>query len=87
MFELFAVIEWSTVADQAPEEIKAAVPVALAVVGLFVGIMLAYGVLRRMIGADHDWDGSGSMDYDEAYDEAADVEASRERFEKAEESR
>lgn len=43
--------DYSAVTDDAATEITAAVPVALGVVGLFVGIMLAYKVLRRMIRA------------------------------------
>lgn len=43
--------DYSAVTDDAGTEITAAVPVALGVAGLFVGIMLAYKVLRRMIRA------------------------------------
>ena len=43
--------DYTAVTDQAGTEISAAVPIALGVVGLFVGIMLAYKVLRRMIRA------------------------------------
>jgi uncharacterized BrkB/YihY/UPF0761 family membrane protein len=43
--------DYSAVTDDAATEITAAVPIALGVAGLFVGIMLAYKVLRRMIRA------------------------------------
>ncbi|HEX3173977.1 MAG TPA: hypothetical protein VHQ43_07150 [Solirubrobacterales bacterium] len=43
--------DYTAVTDDAASEITAAVPVALGVAGLFVGIMLAYKVLRRMIRA------------------------------------
>lgn len=43
--------DYTAVTSDASSEITAAVPVALGVVGLFVGIMLAYKVLRRMIRA------------------------------------
>lgn len=43
--------DYSAVTDQASTEISAAVPIALGVAGLFVGIMLAYKVLRRMVRA------------------------------------
>jgi uncharacterized BrkB/YihY/UPF0761 family membrane protein len=43
--------DYSKVTEDASTEITAAVPVALGVAGLFVGIMLAYKVLRRMVRA------------------------------------
>jgi hypothetical protein len=47
----FAVQDYTAVTSTAAAEIGAALPVALGVVGIFVGVMLAYKVLRRVIRA------------------------------------
>jgi hypothetical protein len=43
--------DYTDVTSGAAAEITAALPVALTVVGLFVGVMLAYKLLRRVIRA------------------------------------
>lgn len=43
--------DYSAVTDGAGSEIAAALPIALAVVGIFVGVMIAYKVLRRVVRA------------------------------------
>jgi hypothetical protein len=44
-------VDYSKVTSGASTQISAAVPIALGVVGLFVGIMIAYKLLRRIIRA------------------------------------
>jgi hypothetical protein len=44
-------VDYGEVTKGAGTQISAAVPVALAVVGLFVGIMIAYKLLRRIVRA------------------------------------
>ncbi len=43
--------DYTNVTSGAGAEITAALPVALTVVGLFVGVMIAYKLLRRVIRA------------------------------------
>ena len=44
-------VDYSKVTSGASTQISAAVPIALGVVGLFVGIMIAYKLLRRIVRA------------------------------------
>lgn len=44
-------VEYGKVTEGASTQISAAVPIALGVVGLFVGIMIAYKLLRRIVRA------------------------------------
>lgn len=44
-------VDYSKVTDGASTQISAAVPIALGVVGLFLGIMIAYKLLRRIVRA------------------------------------
>jgi hypothetical protein len=44
-------VDYSKVTSGASSQISAAVPIALGVVGLFVGIMIAYKLLRRIVRA------------------------------------
>lgn|GEM_PF-4624576 len=46
-----AAVDYSKVTEGASTQISAAVPIGLAVVGLFVGIMIAYKLLRRIVRA------------------------------------
>ncbi len=43
--------DYGKVTEGASTQISAAVPIALGVVGLFVGIMIAYKLLRRIVRA------------------------------------
>jgi hypothetical protein len=43
--------DYSSLTDGFGSELSAAVPVALAAVGLFIGVMLAYKVVRRILRA------------------------------------
>lgn len=44
-------VDYGNVTEGASSQISAAVPIALKVVGLFVGIMIAYKLLRRIVRA------------------------------------
>lgn len=47
----FAAADYGKLTENVAAEIGAAVPVALAAVGIFVGILVAYKLARRMIRA------------------------------------
>lgn len=47
----FAAAEYSKLTEDVGTEVAAAVPIALTAVGVFVGIMVAYKLARRMIRA------------------------------------
>ncbi len=44
-------VEYAPVTENVGSEIGAAVPIALAAVGVFVGILIAYKLVRRMLRA------------------------------------
>ena len=46
---LFLAQDWSSLVGGLPGELAAAVPVALQVVGLFIGILLAYRLVVWMV--------------------------------------
>lgn len=47
----FAAQDYSDLTDGFAAELTAALPVALAAVGLFVGVLMAYKVVRRILRA------------------------------------
>lgn len=46
---LSAAVDWSLMTESIGSEVAAAVPVALAAVGIVVGIFVAYGLIVSMI--------------------------------------
>jgi hypothetical protein len=47
----FAAQDYSSLTDGFAAELTAALPVALAAVGLFIGVIMAYKVVRRVLSA------------------------------------